>query len=238
MSSHNFYTRVIRSRILSSPPLGNFRDPGSASRRTRRDMPAPFESLAHSAQALCSDARRNPAEAGFLGAPGGIRTPVGRSRRVYSAMQLTTLPPTRTAVVCPIIARDTIPLMSRIRMFSAHVASLLVLCMPGLAFAGLFPDKIVTCTGVNCTPCDFAHTMQNILQFVLAAGICGWLSFQLSRAGFIYLTSGGDAAKAKLAKESLATAIKGILIALLSWTLANVFLSSILSPNFKWNDLC
>ena len=44
----------IRSGIFCGPSATKFHDPGSRSRRTRRDIAPPFESLTQSAQALCS----------------------------------------------------------------------------------------------------------------------------------------------------------------------------------------
>lgn len=101
----------------------------------------------------------------------------------------------------------------------------------------IFPERIVPCTGLNCSVCHLGELAQNILN----AGI--FLSVFLSAilfayAGWLYLTNEAIGQQQK-AKDTFKNVTIGLVIILAAWLVVDTLMKMTLGGNYlPWNNVC
>lgn len=97
------------------------------------------------------------------------------------------------------------------------------LFLPQLAFAQITGDKLGTLgIKVYAGSSSFLTIVANLINFALfLAGLVAFI-FVLY-GGFVYLTAGGDSARAGTGRTIIVNAIVGILIIFISWILVRYF---------------
>lgn len=128
----------------------------------------------------------------------------------------------------------------RIILFILITAGLL---LPFCVSAGALTGPIVPCGGrgqKDCTLCDIFVMIQNIIDLLLAFILIIAPVFVVA-GGVVILTSAGVAERANLGKRIITSAIIGIAIALLSWTILNMLFITLVSQTggfpWPWNEI-
>ena len=110
--------------------------------------------------------------------------------------------------------------------------------VPALALAqGGLPDKIVPCSGVDCTFCDLAQLAQNILNTGIFVAV--FLSAVLfAYAGWLYLSNEalGEQMRARAMFQNVAF---GLAIILGAWLFVDTLMKTLLGGSYlPWNSVC
>lgn len=114
----------------------------------------------------------------------------------------------------------------------------LLMFLPVTLFAqqrGL-PEKIVPCSGVDCT-CDHLITLaQNLIN--AGVYIAVFLSAVLfAYAGWLYMTQETIGAKQR-GKDLFKSAAIGLVIILGAWLVVDTLMTETLKTSVVWNDIC
>lgn len=118
------------------------------------------------------------------------------------------------------------------------VTTLLVLitflAIPGFSVGAQVPDSsldlgatqvaaLVTCSGPDCTTCDFVEMVNEIIQWII--GIMVALAvLLLAVAGVRLVTSGGDTGALEKAKSTFVNVVIGFILVLASWLIVDTIL--------------
>ncbi len=125
-----------------------------------------------------------------------------------------------------------------LRTLSAWLLSSLVVALPAIAAAqGIFPSKLVPCSGTDCTVCDLATLAQNVLNAGIFVAV--FLSGALfAYAGFLYLTTVVDDQTSR-AREMFTNVVLGLVIILVGWIVVDTVMKTFLGGGFgPWNGVC
>ena len=100
----------------------------------------------------------------------------------------------------------------KVKKIMLHVFVAVILFSPFLVLADS-ASGLVPCDGPNCTYQDFMLLIQKVIMFLIKVGIA-FSAVVFAYAGWLYMTSGGDAGKVKQAHEMLTKVLWGFLFAL------------------------
>lgn len=120
----------------------------------------------------------------------------------------------------------------------AWALSSLIVALPAIAAAqGIFPSKLVPCSGTDCTVCDLATLAQNVLNAGIFVAV--FLSGALfAYAGFLYLTTVVDDQTSR-AREMFTNVVLGLVIILVGWIVVDTVMKTFLGGGFgPWNAVC
>jgi len=125
--------------------------------------------------------------------------------------------------------------MVKLRAKWYAVAAMLIGLSPTAVLAAGIPEKIVPCTGTDCTVCSIATLAQNILNFgiflavVISAFLFAW-------AGILYMRneSPGEISRAK---SIFMNVIIGLVIILAAWLLIDTIMYTF-TGSHMWSQLC
>ncbi len=97
-----------------------------------------------------------------------------------------------------------------------------LLSMPGMSYAGGVADI----TQITCTDCTIAGILTKITTWIL--GLVGLIAvLYLIYGGFIYITSAGNADKAKQAKATILYAVIGLIVIALALVIVQVIAANL-----------
>jgi cytochrome bd-type quinol oxidase subunit 2 len=102
------------------------------------------------------------------------------------------------------------------------------------------PDQIVpsTCNGPDCSLCDLAVLIQNIINFMVYLGVVG-SALLFAYAGWLWLTSAERHEVRSQAKKVFTNVAIGLVIVLSGWIIVDTLLKNTLGGRIgPWNQLC
>lgn len=112
------------------------------------------------------------------------------------------------------------------------IFSAIILLTPAFAQA-----QLVTCGGTDCTFCDFASTVNNVIQFIITVMILIAV-LMLVVAGFKLVTSRGNTSAAEAAKKMIFNVVIGIVIVLAAWVLVDTIIKALAGSDLGvWNPI-
>ncbi|MBX4215496.1 pilin [Candidatus Parcubacteria bacterium] len=117
-----------------------------------------------------------------------------------------------------------------IRFSSALVLAFIVITVPSIALAQLFPPIVPqNCGGANQPSCGFTDLLalaNNIITFLIRiSAFLAALAFVY--VGWLYVTSGGDSGKKSEAKRILINVVIGFVLALAAWLIVKLILQTL-----------
>lgn len=124
----------------------------------------------------------------------------------------------------------------------AQVIVGVVLLAPLLALAAGIPDKIVPCTGTDCTCKDLTLVAQNVINtsiFVaifLSAILFAWAGWKMLSGKSV-----GDSEGISGAKEVLWNVVIGLVIIIAAWLIVDTIVKTLTSSGTVqgvWNTIC
>lgn len=124
--------------------------------------------------------------------------------------------------------------MRRVLAYALPAAAVL---LPAASFAQVFPERIVSCSGVDCTVCDLAGMAQNIINMgILVAVFFSGIMF--AYAGFLYLTTVVEDQVSR-ARSIFTNVLLGLVLVLAAWLIVDVIMKTFLGGSFgPWNAVC
>lgn len=102
------------------------------------------------------------------------------------------------------------------------------------------PEQIVpsTCNGPDCSLCDLAVLIQNIINFMVYLGVIG-SALLFAYAGWLWLTSAERHEVRSQAKKVFTNVAIGLVIVLSGWIIVDTLLKNTLGGRIgPWNQLC
>lgn len=103
----------------------------------------------------------------------------------------------------------------------SHTIILTLLFGASVSFA---QSQLVTCTKANCDYNDLLIQIKTLINFAFTYLVIPLMIFLVLKAGFTYLTSGGDSSAHKKARTTFTNAVIGFLIALCAWLIVKVLI--------------
>ncbi len=119
------------------------------------------------------------------------------------------------------------------------VAALLITTVVDAQVRGV-PDQIVptSCNGPDCSICDLALLIQNLINFMVYLGVVG-SALLFAYAGWLWLTSAERHEVRSQAKKVFTNVAIGLVIVLGGWIIVDTLLKNTLGGSFgPWNQLC
>jgi hypothetical protein len=118
----------------------------------------------------------------------------------------------------------------------AFILSFIVAVFPLVTLAAPFP--IVPCDGPDCGTCELISLGNNIIQFLIWAGIFIAIAVFMY-AGFLLVTSGGNQSALEKAKGMAFDVLIGFVILLTGWLIVNVFMTGLTGQGLdQWTLGC
>jgi hypothetical protein len=114
-----------------------------------------------------------------------------------------------------------------------------LLLVPAVVFGqGGLPTQIVPCDGVKCNLCDLVQLAQNLINIGIFVTIA-LSAITFAYAGGMYLTAGGDVAKATKARGVFTSVAVGLMIILGAWLAVDTLMKMVTDEQRfgPWNSI-